>query len=362
MSRSSPGRYALHEFAKNVYDVHAYAADGTELAIERPDESGWTVPTHGDVVTVKYKVYGDRVDGTYLAVDPTHVHLNMPAAIMWARGMDDRPATLEFQPPAGTRWQAATQLHQGANPFQFSAPNLSYLMDSPIELGPLVVTQFNVGLKTFRFAAHLNGSNADLAGFVKDVEKIVRQEEAIFGEYPEYEPGYYTFLADYLPYANSDGMEHRNSTVMASRGTIAGARIDLLGTVAHEFFHSWNVERIRPRDLEPFDLDRVNMSSELWLAEGFTQYYGPLVLQRAGLVDVRETSQTVHRPGRSGIDRPSAPVGRRGEPHGAVHRRRAADRPDELADLRDVVLPLWRRHRAGARPVSPRAPRESDDA
>jgi predicted metalloprotease with PDZ domain len=165
-------------------------------------------------------------------------------------------------------------------------------MDSPIELGPLVVSQFNVGLKTFRFAAHLNGSNADLAEFVKDVEKIVRQEEAIFGEYPEYEPGYYTFLADYLPYANSDGMEHRNSTVMASRGTIAGARLDLLGTVAHEFFHSWNVERIRPRDLEPFDLDRVNMSSELWLAEGFTQYYGPLVLQRAGLVDVRETGQT----------------------------------------------------------------------
>ena len=128
---------------------------------------------------------------------------------------------------------------------------------------------------------------------MKDVEKIVRQEEAIFEEYPEYEPGYYTFLADYLPYANSDGMEHRNSTVMSARGTIAGARLDLLGTVAHEFFHSWNVERIRPRDLEPFDLDRVNMSSELWLAEGFTQYYGPLVLQRAGLVDVRETSRTL---------------------------------------------------------------------
>src|SRR5215467_11291580 len=71
ISRSSPGRYSLHEFAKNVYDVHAYAADGTELTIERPDESGWTVPTHGDVVTVKYKVYGDRVDGTYLAIDPT---------------------------------------------------------------------------------------------------------------------------------------------------------------------------------------------------------------------------------------------------------------------------------------------------
>jgi predicted metalloprotease with PDZ domain len=293
MSRSSPGRYSLHEFAKNVYDVHAYGPDGAELAIDRSDESGWTVPTHGDVVTVKYKVYGDRVDGTYLAIDPTHIHMNMPAAIMWARGMDDRPAMLEFQPPAGTRWQAATQLHQGANQFEFSAPNLQYLMDSPIELGPLLVSQFNIGLKTFRFAAHVAGSTVDLAGFVKDVEKIVRQEEAIFEDYPEYEPGYYTFLADYLPYANSDGMEHRNSTVMTAPGTIAGARLDLLSTVAHEFFHSWNVERIRPRDLEPFDLDRLNMSDALWLAEGFTQYYGPLVLQRAGLVDIRETSRTL---------------------------------------------------------------------
>ena len=76
--------------------------------------------------------------------------------------------------------------------------------------------------------------------------KIVRQEEAIFGEFPAYEPGFYTFLADYLPYASGDGMEHRNSTVMTSPGSIANARVELLDTVAHEFFHSWNVERIRP--------------------------------------------------------------------------------------------------------------------
>src|ERR1043165_2644236 len=89
MSRSSPGRYASHDFAKNVYDVHAAGPDGRELSIARPDSSGWTVAEHGDSVTVRYKVFGDRVDGTYLAVDSTHVHMNMPAAIMWARGLDD---------------------------------------------------------------------------------------------------------------------------------------------------------------------------------------------------------------------------------------------------------------------------------
>jgi predicted metalloprotease with PDZ domain len=286
MSRSSPGRYSLHDFAKNVYDVHAFGPDGRELATTRPDASGWTVGEHGARVTVTYKVFGDRVDGTYLAIDTTHVHMNMPAAIMWAHGLADRPATLVFEPPAGTRWQIATQLHPGSTPFEFTAPNLQYLMDSPVEFGPLVIRQFALGSRIFRFALHGEGAQADLDGYLADVEKIVREEGGIYGEFPEYEPGTYTFLADYLPYAQRDGMEHRNSTVMTAAASIRNARPELLDTVAHEFFHCWNVERIRPRSLEPFDFDRANMSAELWLAEGFTQYYGPLVLQRAGITDL----------------------------------------------------------------------------
>src|SRR5215472_4039122 len=88
-------------------------------------------------------------------------------------------------------------------------------------------------------------------------------------------------------------MEHRNSTVMTASGSIASSRVRLLDTVAHEFFHCWNVERIRPQGLEPFDFDRPNLTDSLWLAEGFTQYYGPLILQRAGLVDLEETARTL---------------------------------------------------------------------
>jgi predicted metalloprotease with PDZ domain len=291
MSRSSPGRYSLHDFAKNLYDVHAIARDGTERETTRPDPYGWRVANHGGRLTVRYKVYGDVVDGTYLAVDTTHAHINMPAAILWARGLDDRPSTLRFTPPAGAvGWQVATQLHRGSNPLEFTAPNLRYLMDSPVEFGPTSIRRFTVGPRRFRFAAHHLGTDAELDGLVKDVEKVVRQEEAVFGEFPEYEPGEYTFIADYLPYANGDGMEHRNSTVMTESGSIRTSRHSLLETVAHEFFHSWNVERIRPRSLEPFDLERANISGELWLAEGFTQYYGPLLLQRAGLADLGATS------------------------------------------------------------------------
>jgi predicted metalloprotease with PDZ domain len=295
MSVSSPGRYSQHDFAKNVYDVHAAGADGRELTVTRPDPSGWTVPEHANAVTVRYKVFGDRVDGTYLGIDTTHVHMNMPPAIMWARGLDDRPVTLTLTQPSGISrpWTAATQLHPGPAPLQFTAPNLQYLIDSPAEFGPLAMRQFSTGGHMFRFAAHHTGTDGELDRLLQDVQRIVREEGAVYGEFPDYEPGYYTFLADYLPYADEDGMEHRNSTVMTSSATIRGDRTRLLDTVAHEFFHCWNVERIRPRDLEPFDLDRVNMTGELWLAEGFTQYYGPLILQRAGVVNTDFTRQTL---------------------------------------------------------------------
>jgi predicted metalloprotease with PDZ domain len=128
---------------------------------------------------------------------------------------------------------------------------------------------------------------------VKDVEKIVRQEGRVYGEYPAYEPGHYTFLIDYLPNASGDGMEHRNSTVITSSRALRTNHQDLLDTVAHEYFHCWNVERIRPQSLEPFNFEAANMSGEMWLAEGFTQYYGPLTLSRAGLADLSETARTM---------------------------------------------------------------------
>jgi predicted metalloprotease with PDZ domain len=105
----------------------------------------------------------------------------------------------------------------------------------------------------------------------------------VYGEFPVYDDGTYTFLADYLPHVSGDGMEHRNSTIVASQNSLLQAARGLLGTVSHEFFHSWNVERIRPRSLEPFNFESTNMSGELWLAEGFTSYYGPLTMHRAGL-------------------------------------------------------------------------------
>ena len=103
---------------------------------------------------------------------------------------------------------------------------------------------------------------------VSETERIVAEMVTVFGEFPVFETGRYTFIADYLPTASGDAMEHRNSTVLSSPGALRTRHTGLLGAVSHEFFHVWNVERIRPRSLEPFDFEDVNPSDELWLAEG----------------------------------------------------------------------------------------------
>ena len=286
MSRSSPGRYALHEFAKNVYDVRATDAAGAALPIDHPNPHQWDVSGHSGEVRVAYRVYGDQVDGTYLAIDSTHAHINMPAAVMWARGLDDRPVSVRFESPAGSSWRVATQLLPTADALTFTAPNLQYLMDSPAEFSSFVMRTFTVPDQsrqpTFRVAVHHTGTDADVDSFTRDVEVIVRGMGSVFGEYPAFEGNTFTFIADYRPGNGDDGMEHRNSTVITSSEPIRTDRLNRLETVSHEMCHAWNGERIRSATLEPFNLDEANVSRELWLAEGFCNYYGALVMRRAG--------------------------------------------------------------------------------
>lgn len=313
MARSSPGRYAVHEFAKNVFAVSAVNGAGRTLPITRPNPHQWNVGGHDGTVRISYRVFGDRTDGTYLGIDGRHAHINVPAALMYARGLDERPVTVALESPLGRSWRVATQLFPTTDALRFTAPNLQYLMDSPIEFGTFTLREFTVAGQApgerdarIRVAVHHHGTDDDVSRFARDVETIVREERAVYGELAPFDGGTYTFLSDYGPQASGDGMEHRNSTVLTSSRSLATDRVDLLGTVAHEFFHSWNVERIRPKSLEPFDFDDANMSGELWLAEGFTNYYESLVMARTGLDSLENTLETwsnwlnavVNNPGR----------------------------------------------------------------
>jgi predicted metalloprotease with PDZ domain len=287
MSRTSPGRYALHEFAKNVYSVRAEDGAGQPLALTRADPHQWNAAGHNGTVVIRYTLFGDRADGTYTGIDASHAHLNAPATWMWARGMEDAPVRVRFELPEG--WRVATQLVPTEDPAVFTAPHLQYFMDSPAEASAWALREWTIpapggGRQTVRIAMHHAGTEAELDAFAAKARRIVTAQLAVFGEAPAFDFGTYTFIADYLRWVSGDGMEHRNSTILSFPGSLAENETRLLNTLSHEFFHAWNVERMRPASLEPFDFEAANMSGELWFAEGFTSYYDDLFLRRAGVI------------------------------------------------------------------------------
>jgi len=298
MSRTSPGRYSLHEFAKNVYNVKAVDGRDKELQIKRPNPHQWNVSGHNGTVKISYTIFGDRCDGTYLAVDNTHAHINMPATFIWARGLEKRPIEITFTKPKHD-WQIATQLAPTKKPEIFSAPDLEYFMDSPTEISDFQLRQWSLGVNgvvvagEIRLALHHDGSDAEVDSFAEMCKAVVDEQVAIFGEAPAFDNSTYIFIADYLPHISGDGMEHRNSTILTSTRSLDKHAVRNLGTVSHEFFHAWNVERIRPSSLEPFDFEKANMSGELWFAEGFTSYYDALVLKRAKLISIDRFSKNL---------------------------------------------------------------------
>lgn len=296
MARSSPGRYAAHDFAKNVYNLRAEDADGRALAVERIRPNVWRVNGHRGTVRVRYTLFADRADGTYSGIDQSRVHLNIPATFAYAPALAARPIVATFVPP-DTAWRIATQLEPTADPRSFRAPNLQYFMDSPTHLGRLDIREWQVGpadaRQTVRLALNHRGTADEASQFADLTKRVVNEMAAVFGEFPRFDFGTYTFIACYRPTCAGDGMEHRNSTSLTSGSSLAQASAQLLGTVSHEFFHAWNVERIRPASLEPFDFSDANMSSELWFAEGFTNYYGPLVIHRAGITNIARYAQQI---------------------------------------------------------------------
>jgi predicted metalloprotease with PDZ domain len=292
MSRSSTGRYALHEFAKNVYNFRATDAQGSALKFTRPNPYQWNIAGAKGTVVVEYTLFGDHADGTYAGIDQTHAHLNTPASLAFAHGFEKNPDSVKIAIPEGSNWTVATQLKPEADG-TWTAPNMDFLFDSPIEISAHAMPEWTVGDSHFRISLHHAGTDAEAAAYAKMAQAVVTEEEGVFGAFPKYDNGTYTFLIDYLPYVFGDGMEHRDSTVVSGAGNLKDGATQLIGTVAHEFFHSWNVKRIRPASLQPFDYEKANISGELWFAEGFTQYYGPLALKRAGMNSLDRFTRTV---------------------------------------------------------------------
>ena len=203
---------------------------------------------------------------------------------MYMETTEERPLEITFNTRKDLNWKVATQL-KPLSETKFYAPNLYYFMDSPTEISDYKLRETTIDGQKIRFALLSPDSDKDFDTYWKNVMAIVKQEIAVFGELPKFDYGTYTFIANYLPSVSGDGMEHRNSTILTDKETLANGGMDgNIGTVSHEFFHAWNVERIRPADLEPFKFDEANMSEGLWFAEGFTSYYTNLILARASVI------------------------------------------------------------------------------
>ena len=300
MPRWSPGRYAVFDFAKNVQEFRAVDGDKRPRAVTRVDNQTWSVaPAGSTTLTVSYKVFANDLSGTFSQLDERHANYNGGAIFMYVVGHKPDPVRLAIQPPSGWKIVNGRMDHAGQTEWQF--PNWDIMIDTPTEIASDWTEEiFDVGGKKYHVVVHSFGpEGGKRAALVRDIEKIVRAEVALWGP-PEFSD--YTFLIHFAADDHSgDGMEHLTSTQIIEPGALgeAGVYEECLGTVSHEFFHVWNVKRLRPQELGPWDFTRPLSTRGLWVAEGFTNYYGHLMLRRAGIWDdarfLKQQAQTIER-------------------------------------------------------------------
>ena len=284
----SPGRYGRMDFAKNVQEFSASGSDGNPLRWTKVDGSLWRVfPGASGKVRVTYRVFANSpMSGTFSVLDSAHANWNGASLFMYVEGHKQDPVSLDVTPPENWTIMNGAVTQPGQRHFQF--PNYDLLIDTPTEVAPagsLMLDSFVVDTRTYRVMVHHNGpvSAGARARFVGDVEKLVRYENSVFGAPPLEE---YTFLFN-IGFPGGDGMEHLYSTQIQSRRfwTDTATVLPGIGSAAHEYFHVWNVKRVRPAALGPFDYTREQYEPSLWVAEGWTQYYGEAALFRAGIED-----------------------------------------------------------------------------
>ena len=305
MPEWSPGRYAVFDFAKNVQEVKARPAcpaglDCTlpEAQVTRIDSQTWRVAIErnrreGLSLMFSYKVFGNDLSGTFSQLDLHHANINGGCVFMYVVNHKQDPTALSIKPPNG--WHIINAQTRKRDQTEFEFPNWDILIDTPTEIATdWTVDDFQVGGKTYHVVVHsLGNEGGKRPALVQDLEKIVRAETAMWGP-PEFDS--YTFL---IHFANdghsSDGMEHLTSTQIIEPGALGDPGIyeETVDGAAHEFFHVWNVKRLRPLELGPWDFTRPAKTRGLWIAEGVTNYYGHLMQRRAGLWDDKKLFTTL---------------------------------------------------------------------
>lgn len=282
----TPGSYHILDFARHVRKLKASDNEGRQITVSKKDKSSWKLSLGGSrSFAIDYEIYADELSVHTSHLDSSHGYLNGTSVFMYIEGYKDQTVELLIKPHGD--WRVSTGLEKiGEN--RYRATNYDILADCPIEIGNHRSLFFSVNSKEHEIVLYGQG-NEDEGKLVSDIRKIVEYFASMFGQLPYKR---YVFIFHIIPQENiGGGLEHLNSTTIdidSFHFAPSEKYHEFLSVVSHEFFHLWNVKRIRPIELGPFNYKEENYTTLLWMSEGFTNFYGSIALYRAGLVEEKE--------------------------------------------------------------------------
>jgi predicted metalloprotease with PDZ domain len=281
----APGSYLVREFAKNVEGFQA-TSGSEKLRTEKVSKNTWRVyHPKGKDFKVNYRVYAFELSVRTSFIDAAHGYLNGSSVFMYPADAKQLGSTLEVRPAQG--WtQVSTSLKPAGGTFTYTSSNYDELADSPIEIGNQKIYTFTAN-GTPHTVAMFGDPKVDEARLTRDMQRVCEEAHRVVDRNPL---DRYVFIVHNID-RGTGGLEHLFSTTLSvSRNAYsseAGWK-GFLGLVAHEYFHLWNVKRIRPIALGPFDYDNENYTRMLWVSEGGTEYFSNLIVQRAGFLSPDE--------------------------------------------------------------------------
>jgi predicted metalloprotease with PDZ domain len=281
----TPGSYSVRDYSRNIEKLEAHTPAGRLLPVEKTRKNHWRVTTESAAeIVLTYRTYGHEMTVQSNWIGSEFALLQGAATFVTRADALNRPHEVRVELPA--QWKQAISGMPSPQPNEFHAADYDTLVDSPIAAGNPSVHEFEVGGKKNVLVNIGDTQLWDGPASARDVRKIVEQNLKLWGLLPYDRYVFFNFIAN-----AGGGLEHKTSTVMMTRPDAMRTRDSYrrwLGLVSHEYFHAWNVKRLRPIALGPFDYDQEVYTPDLWVSEGFTSYYGDLVLRRAGLITEKE--------------------------------------------------------------------------
>lgn len=295
------GRYQILDLSNGVREFAAESTRGKLLDWKMKDKAAWLIQSNGKPVTVSYRIYANQLGNRTRHIDDSHAFLDASGVFMYSPVFRDNPLIVKLSVPRP--WRSRSGM-TSVGRHKFKAENYDVLIDSPIETGIHSFHEFEAGERDYEILFWGRG-NYDEQQTITDLAKLDAEVEKIWGSFP-----YQRYL--YMIHATTGprgATEHINSTIIQRQRDRFASRKDYISfitTAAHELVHTWNVKAYRPSGLVPYDYQKENYTSLLWVAEGSTSYFDTLITRRAGISTQKEFHQDLakgiekllNRPGR----------------------------------------------------------------